>query len=181
MSDTPLNPADDLPPAQPAGGPMAWFQKLTMTQIIIACVAVVLLFGCCGIGGCIALISTGGKRDGGQDSRDASGGSSTLKFEANAIHAEYDANEVAADAKYKGKTLEVTGNVKEIGKGVFGGQFVAMTLSKNQFMASVRCEFPKSAEGELSKLSKGQRVTIRGKCEGFTLDTVHLEGCTLVK
>ncbi|MBX9625227.1 MAG: OB-fold putative lipoprotein [Gemmataceae bacterium] len=51
-------------------------------------------------------------------------------------------------------------------------------LARNEFIPSVVCEFPASAQEALAKLRKGQRVTIRGKCKGFP-GSVRLDNCSL--
>jgi hypothetical protein len=66
---------------------------------------------------------------------------SAIVITADALHAEYKANEVAADGKYKDKTLEVSGTVQEIGKDALGAQYVNLSLASNQFEASVHCLF----------------------------------------
>ena len=178
MADTPmdLDDDDDGPTRQRPSDTAV--SGMTTTKVILIAVVGVMLLGCCGVGGCVALLGVGSKRVADRETKEVAEGSA-LTFTADALHGEYDANEVAADGKYKGKTVEVTGTVKEIGKGAFGGQYVAFTLARNQFMTSVQCEFPTSAQTELAKLKKGQRVTIRGKCEGFLIKTVRLDNCSL--
>ena len=151
---------------------------MTTTQTVLAVVGGLTLLGCCGFGGCVALVGIGSKQAADQEARDVAGGPA-VTIDADALHAEYDANEVAADGKYKGKVLEVTGTVKEVKKGPFGGQEVELESSRNQFLSSVDCEFPDSAQGALAKLRKGQRVSIRGKCKGLLVGSVQLDNCVL--
>lgn len=149
----------------------------TALKVILGVVGGVVLLGCLGVGGCIALIGLGAKKQAAEDRQVAAG--PALAITADALHSEYDANEVAADEKYKGKVLEVTGTVKEIGKDILDDQYVALQLPRNQFMTSVHCSFPAGASKELAQLRKGQRVTIRGKCKGFGIGTVQLGECSL--
>jgi len=102
-----------------------------------------------------------------------------IKVDANAVYREYDGNEVAADTKYKDQWLDVTGTVQEIGKDAFDNSYVNFTCDSNQFMSSFHCFFSDAHKGDLAKLTKGQQVTIRGKCAGFVIKTVQLKDCEL--
>lgn len=88
----------------------------------------------------------------------------TIKISATALFSEYKANEVAADEKYKNKTLEVNGIIYSIGKDITDSMYVA--LKTDDVIGTVQCMFPKEATQELSSLSKDQTITIRGKCDG---------------
>lgn len=73
---------------------------------------------------------------------------------------EYQSNEIAADARYRGKVVEVTGTVARVqggSGGTFGGR-------PSLLVDGVRCEF--KGEYPLKSLSAGQWVTVRGKCTG---------------
>jgi hypothetical protein len=136
--------------------------------VVLVCVGVPTLF-------LFAIAS----RSGGTTREDTvAANSPAIRVNANDLFDEYDANEVAADNKYRGKTLLVTGVVREIGKSAFDQPYVAMQNDRNQFMTAVRCLFPRNTSG-LATLAKGQELTIRGKCRGFSIRTVQLEDCKL--
>lgn len=103
-------------------------------------------------------------------------GGQVISVTATKLHADYDANAVAADERYKDKVLEVTGKVTGIGKDIMDTPYVTLD-SGNQFM-SVQCMFADEHKSELSGLSKGQTVTIVGKCDGQLMG-VLLRGCRL--
>jgi Sec-independent protein translocase protein TatA len=90
----------------------------------------------------------------------------------------YETNPVAADNKYKGKWLEVAGEVDAIDKVVK----IDVTL-KDQGRTKPRglkCEFEDNQQATVAQLKPGDKVTIKGKCLGkFT--TVGLEKCEVVK
>ena len=113
MADTPmdLDDDDDGPTRQRPSDTAV--SGMTTTKVILIAVVGVMLLGCCGVGGCVALLGVGSKRVADRETKEVAEGSA-LTFTADALHGEYDANEVAADGKYKGKTVEVTGTVKEI-------------------------------------------------------------------
>ena len=99
-----------------------------------------------------------------------------LTVSAVRLYADYDSNEVAADQKYKGKTLLVSGTVNDIGKDIMGTMYV--TLVGHGVIGQVQCFFAKSHAGELAGLSKGMSVSVKGRCDGKMMN-VMMKGCTL--
>jgi hypothetical protein len=95
---------------------------------------------------------------------------------ARELYAAYDANELAADARFKGRWLRVSGTVENIGKDILGDPYV--TLDAGQVFARVQCQFPKEREVLLTVLRKGMKVSIT--CEGAgKLMNVLLKDCIL--
>jgi aspartyl/asparaginyl-tRNA synthetase len=88
------------------------------------------------------------------------------------LYSEYKANEVAADAQYKGKTVQVTGIVDSIGKDILDTAYVTLTEGGEYEMWGVQCMFAEKYESELAQLSKGQTVTIQGKVEGYLINVL---------
>lgn len=102
-----------------------------------------------------------------------------LSLTASELYQAYEDNEVAADKKYKGTTIEVSGIIQEIAKDIVDKEpYVALKAGGNE-LATVRCYFPKERENTVAQLSKGQKVTIEGKCEGKNITAVVLKGCSL--
>lgn len=99
--------------------------------------------------------------------------SAVIKVDATTLIEEYNNNEVAADAKYKGKEVEVTGEVDRI-SSTFGKSSV--TLGG---LMGVSCYFSKAHEADIGALSKGQTVAIRGRVDGMMMG-VNLKDCQLV-
>jgi len=99
-----------------------------------------------------------------------------IKVSALQLYSDYDANEVSADNKYKGKTLQVSGVVGEIRKDFTNNIIVELKVS--DIFKKVDCRFGKD-NSETADLSKGQKVTILGKCSGFILKSVQLKECSI--
>jgi len=78
---------------------------------------------------------------------------------------------VAADAKYKGKVLDVSGTVTEIGNDMLGDAFVALY---GDGMFSVQCFFNDKAQ--LAAINKGQKVQLKGVCDGL-MGNVLIKKC----
>ncbi len=79
-----------------------------------------------------------------------------FKLTAREFYEEYSENEVAADQKYRGKIVILTGTIRDIGKDLWDNAYVALYASSNQFDSSgVRCYFFESEEPKIAKLTKG--------------------------
>ena len=100
----------------------------------------------------------------------------STKISPSQLVREYDANEVAADQKYKGKRLTVSGSIDDIGKDIMGTAYI--TLSSNHMFRDVQCFFPDVRAGQVAGLSKGQTVTVTGVCNGLMMHVI-LQSCTL--
>lgn len=104
---------------------------------------------------------------------------SAIEVTAQELYSAYEANQVAADAKYKDKTLKVTGVVESIGKDILDTPYITLTSGGQYEVWGVQCMFDEKYEPELAKLTKGQTVTVQGKCDGYLVN-VLLRDCALV-
>jgi hypothetical protein len=93
------------------------------------------------------------------------------------LHKEYDENEVTADAKWKGKTVVVSGKIHSIEKDFTGDAYVTLSWEKYGF-ETVRCDFGKNME-PLKTLKKGDSVKIKGRVNGFLMHNVMIRDCAL--
>jgi hypothetical protein len=102
----------------------------------------------------------------------------------------YDENEVAADATYKGKTIEVHGSFQKVYRTV-GVLATGDTLDhpcvvlNYLFGTRVLCFFTEDDDAKLATLQPGKEVVsneviIRGVCAGKTIGGVELGNCTLI-
>jgi len=91
---------------------------------------------------------------------------------------EYESNEIAADQKYKGKTLAVDGIVKEIGRDFQGSLYLVLTGADIRIVG-VQCYFSDAHTNALAHVKKGQRITVKGKCSGYLLFGADLKGCKI--
>jgi hypothetical protein len=91
---------------------------------------------------------------------------------------EYESNTVRADEMYKGKVVEVTGQVKKVSKERVGRTTVEVGGRDD----TVDCDFGSASQADLAGIELGQTVTIRGKCKGVDRksDYVVLESCKKV-
>ena len=104
----------------------------------------------------------------------------TIKYRVTAqkLLDEYDANEVAANMKYKGNLIAVTGYVQSINTDVFTDEpYVSLAPSQDWTLITVDCYFHISQQAQLARLKKGERITIVGVCHGELILSVELEEC----
>lgn len=101
------------------------------------------------------------------------GPETAIKVSAAKLYAEYEANEVAADLKYKDKLLEVSGVVTDMGisQSIRPGTpviFLAESLDA-PFMEGVTIHLSVDQKTKVATLSKGDTVAVIGICEGIAL------------
>ena len=94
------------------------------------------------------------------------------------LYQDYMDNPIAADTKYKGKTLKLTGTVGTIDREIAGNTYITFDI---EFLKNIRITFKKSEESKVAELKKGQEVTIKGVCQGTLLSTtVALDDCEII-
>ncbi len=103
-----------------------------------------------------------------------------VKVTAVKLASDYEANEVSADATYKGKILEVTGTISNIGKDILDTPYVALSDGTQYSITSVQCMFDKSDQGQLTSLAKNTKITLQGRGNG-KLGNILLNDCMIVK
>ncbi|MEO6038614.1 MAG: hypothetical protein ABIQ93_09375 [Saprospiraceae bacterium] len=89
---------------------------------------------------------------------------------------EYNDNEAAANAKYLGKTIAVSGKVKETNRE--GGTVKVMLETGQDF--GVYCTLDSLAQHLRTDFPAGEAITLKGKCDGLNLD-VQLSRCVEMK
>jgi|GEM_PF-4113959 len=122
--------------------------------------------------------STGGNQTR-RNARIPSASSTCVTVSAEELYKAYVDDEKRADAKYKGKVLQVSGVVTEIERGVSRKPYVCLSGGEGRLFG-VKCFFRKENARVLSRLSKGDYVTIIGICGGRpVLGNVFLEKCKI--
>lgn len=81
-----------------------------------------------------------------------------LAITARELHAAYDANEVAAKARFDGQRLAVTGTIAGISLDLLDNPVVQLETA-NQFQ-SVQAKFAKEDAAATGALAKGQEITV---------------------
>lgn len=105
--------------------------------------------------------------------------SKPIKVQASKILKEFEENEAAADAKYKGKTLEVSGFVDKIDTELLDDEEYVVNVSDGNEYAifTVDCDDQKSKD--VTPLKKGQKITVVGNFEDGGDLGVDLDNCSI--
>lgn len=104
--------------------------------------------------------------------------SADISITAKALAGEYDRNEARADAKFKGKTLQVKGVVDSITKDV-ADNTVIILKGNNQFLgvhATIREDYEKAA----IDLEQGQVITVQCEGKGEVISAPMLDKCSII-
>lgn len=109
-------------------------------------------------------------------SNSSTSSSAPSNISAKDLFKEYDENAVAADLKFKGKTLTVTGTVEDIDTDIMDDIYVS--LEGDGYFGTVQCYISDSAINEVASLKKGSTVKIRGTCDGHFMGPI-LKNCTI--
>ena len=102
-----------------------------------------------------------------------------ITIDAASLYAEYDANLIAAEEKFQGRTVIVTGIVTEIGE-IFNQPYVTLTDGDVGWWGAVDCYFNDSTRSEITQLTKDQEVTLKGRVSEYLI-SVEVRGCSVVK
>lgn len=98
-----------------------------------------------------------------------------MEAKAENLYKDYDANEVAADEKYKGKLIAVTGTIQSINKDAFGNVVVRLNTS-NQFMGVVAVIIS-TDERSAARLEKHKIVWLYCEGSGRVVGSPTLKNC----
>ena len=94
-----------------------------------------------------------------------------FRVSADEIAAEYDSDESAANDKYKGKVILVTGIVSQIYRGLLYTPYIDLE-------GGVRCNFSDTEDPVMATLSEGQTIALKGRGDRVFVG-VELRGCTV--
>ncbi len=89
---------------------------------------------------------------------------------------QYKGNEVGADEQFKGKLLEITGQVEQIKKDMAGNAYLLFVNYERFGVRRVQCYFDKQHMKQLAKLQPSEKVTVVGRCSGLMMN-VQLKDC----
>ena len=97
---------------------------------------------------------------------------------------EYSSNALAADGKYKGKVIQVTGKFSSVQKMVLVGYVLQLAPEDaGDLNASMlQCVLTEDAQAAAAQLQPGQKVTIQGTCQGQPIPgQVRMSECRVVQ
>jgi hypothetical protein len=103
-----------------------------------------------------------------------------MPVKAGVILQDFENNEAAADGKYSGKTLKITGAVSKVDTEILDdSEYVVQIGTGSDFeFLTVNCDDQSS--GDVSSLSKGDAITVVADFEDGGDLGVELENCSIV-
>lgn len=122
------------------------------------------------------LILAVGSTDTDTDTQKVQSQAPSYTLSANQLYNEYNSNEVAADSKYKGKIVIVTGTIQDIGKDIMDEAYIV--IGGGGFLDGVQCTFTKGEQSTVARLSMGQQVRVKGEVAG-KMGNVLVNKCSL--
>jgi len=103
-----------------------------------------------------------------------------MKLVVEELVSAYEEEGMAANARFGGKVLKITGLVDRVEvKDDYNIYYVNLIDTERQFLQGVRCVFSREHSGELSQLTRGEMVTVVGRYDGSIMD-IRLVDCALV-
>lgn len=93
----------------------------------------------------------------------------------------FENNSVAAEMKYKGQMVEVTGYIEKIDKSFWGDEvYVSLVEKKSDFnFETIDCYIQMSESSKVANLEKGKKVTMIGVCEGKSFMSIEVKECII--
>lgn len=93
-----------------------------------------------------------------------------FKLSAVELYAQFEADEIAANAKFQNKILEISGEVVEVTSEEGGNPFISL---KTDGFGVIKCTLESAPSFEaLQKIEIGGEITIKGECIGMLLDVL---------
>jgi hypothetical protein len=87
------------------------------------------------------------------------------------LFAAYEANEIAADKRFKGKRITITGNVRDIGRDILGRPYLTLMVDEHG-LGSVQAMFPRSAATALATIGRKQAVRVECEVDGKLMNVI---------
>jgi hypothetical protein len=126
-----------------------------------------------------ALLACGKKSKSDSSSDSPAQAESATPVAATDLMADYKANEVRGDAKWKGKLVRVTGVIGDIKKDFMDHPYVTLGSGAPFEIPEIQCSLKDGQEGAAAGLTKGTKGTFRGRVKGLILN-VLVDDCELV-
>ena len=95
---------------------------------------------------------------------------------AEKLYAEFEKNEIAAEALYKGKEIIVTGKIADVKKNIAGQPIVNLDAGSLKFIG---CRFPDNKIDQLINLKKGETARFSCTVDYKIITTINLSNCSI--
>ena len=89
-------------------------------------------------------------------------------LQAEQLLSEFASDDSAANRKYVGKIISITGVVKSISRDERG--FYTLNLGDTSSLSSIRCSIDTIHSGNVAAVQRGTTIKIKGNCTGYIED-----------
>jgi hypothetical protein len=137
----------------------------------------VLCVGPCLLGGVVSALGGASKAPTARAS--AKPAESAKPVDIRTLLGEYRDNEVRADANYKGQVIQTTGLVNDIKRDILDSIYVTVGTGALLEIPEVQCLLDEVHAKKAATLSRGSRVTVRGRVDGLMMN-VLVKDCEFV-
>ena len=96
------------------------------------------------------------------------------RVDASEIFAEYEANSVRAEQRYKDTVVAVSGRVDSIGRDIMDTPYI--TLETGELFGQVQCMLAESHVDLAASVDSGDQVTLKGRVDG-KMGNLIIRGC----
>jgi hypothetical protein len=102
-----------------------------------------------------------------------------MQVKIDKILSDYKNNQVAADNKYKGNLVQVTGIVDDVKKDIMSNPYVTLGTGQQFELPQVQAFFTDSMNNQLAQLNKGSKITVVCKVDGLMIMNVLVKDCLI--
>lgn len=99
-----------------------------------------------------------------------------FELSASDLYSDFENDESAANTKYLDKIIQVSGNIREIIKEE---DKVSIILETGNLLGGITCELDDHSQHDISSLSEGDQLILKGICTGMLMDVV-LVRCIII-
>lgn len=110
--------------------------------------------------------------------KDISAAKEDFTITADSFYKEYSMNETAANEKYLNKVIEVKGSVADLELENADEPTVALSTATEDM--TISCGFKKELLKDVNKLKIGDKIKIKGKCDGLGMFGIVITQCSLI-
>jgi len=164
-----------------------WFKKKRYWLLAFVLLIVVISAASGGGGGVEQTASDGGDTSAAADDSEsesnepaeeqAEPAEKAVKVEAKKILKEFEENEAAADAKYDGKTLQVSGVVDKVDTEMWDDEQYAIRVGAGSDFEFITVNCNDQSQSDVTSIKKGQDITVVGKFDDGGDLGVELKDC----
>ncbi|MFA5945362.1 MAG: hypothetical protein WC802_00425 [Patescibacteria group bacterium] len=98
---------------------------------------------------------------------------SAVKF-----YQDYTTNNIAAEQKYNGHLVKLTGVISSIGRDILGKAYIVLKGDQYGFKG-IQCMLDDSSMAKVAEVSIGDSVTLTGRVKDNVLTNILIDGCLI--